>query len=356
MSNKNDRWSALSMKERADLMNMYITNGISDLKEMKKHYNSFSGEENTENTLIGKSPSKLRQNIRKAKVNTMRILRQMQFESPSKAIMKVFQDTDASRNFERNYYKNSYDDVAQDSFLFSKKEQENAFLNSGYIKGYSGDYGLVKKAVGDRNLPVYQTAKDDASREDLTVIGNISDIFFGKNQLTHAGHFPTAIYKDAEGNIYQKAWDLQDYGPDGNDSEGAYSYYDKIRRVGATLLDKIGNPAVRTTGFQKLDDSGIRALLINTKDKKLWEELIATSAKPIADEVMNSRILGAYEDYISTEASKKATHLDPNSERYIYDFENVKEEIRKNITFDDFKYNIKKYYSPETLDKKYFIF
>lgn len=39
MSIKNDRWSALSLKDRADLMNMYITNGISDLKEMKKHYN-----------------------------------------------------------------------------------------------------------------------------------------------------------------------------------------------------------------------------------------------------------------------------------------------------------------------------
>lgn len=42
MSNKNDRWSALSMSERADLMNMYITNGISGLKEMKKHYNNFA--------------------------------------------------------------------------------------------------------------------------------------------------------------------------------------------------------------------------------------------------------------------------------------------------------------------------
>ena len=39
MSNKNDRWSALSLKDRAVLMNMYITNGISDLKEMKRHYN-----------------------------------------------------------------------------------------------------------------------------------------------------------------------------------------------------------------------------------------------------------------------------------------------------------------------------
>lgn len=52
MSNKNDRWSALSMKERADLMNMYITSGISDLKEMKRHYNSFSGEEDTENNKV----------------------------------------------------------------------------------------------------------------------------------------------------------------------------------------------------------------------------------------------------------------------------------------------------------------
>lgn len=50
MSNKNDRWSALSLKDRADLMNMYITNGISGLKEMKEHYNNFSGEEDTKTT------------------------------------------------------------------------------------------------------------------------------------------------------------------------------------------------------------------------------------------------------------------------------------------------------------------
>ena len=48
MSINNDRWSALSMSERADLMNMYITNGISDLKEIKKHYNSFATGGTTE--------------------------------------------------------------------------------------------------------------------------------------------------------------------------------------------------------------------------------------------------------------------------------------------------------------------
>ena len=39
MVKNKDRWSALSMKERADLINMYITNGIRELTEMKKHYN-----------------------------------------------------------------------------------------------------------------------------------------------------------------------------------------------------------------------------------------------------------------------------------------------------------------------------
>lgn len=52
MSNKNDRWSALSLKDRADLMNMYITNGISELKEMKKHYNSFGDGGDTDDTEV----------------------------------------------------------------------------------------------------------------------------------------------------------------------------------------------------------------------------------------------------------------------------------------------------------------
>jgi hypothetical protein len=29
------------------------------------------------------------------------------------------------------------------------------FLRHGYIQGKTGDYGLVKKAVDNRNIPVY---------------------------------------------------------------------------------------------------------------------------------------------------------------------------------------------------------
>ena len=39
MENKKDKWSALSMQERADLIKLYTSQGITDLMSMKKHYN-----------------------------------------------------------------------------------------------------------------------------------------------------------------------------------------------------------------------------------------------------------------------------------------------------------------------------
>ena len=41
MGNKNDRWSALSMSDRADLIKLYVSNGITSLNDIKKDYNSF---------------------------------------------------------------------------------------------------------------------------------------------------------------------------------------------------------------------------------------------------------------------------------------------------------------------------
>lgn len=43
MVNKNDKWSALSMKERADLIKLYVSNGVTSLNDIKKDYNSFDG-------------------------------------------------------------------------------------------------------------------------------------------------------------------------------------------------------------------------------------------------------------------------------------------------------------------------
>ena len=36
-----DRWSALSMQQRADLIKLYTSNGITNIKDIRNHYNSF---------------------------------------------------------------------------------------------------------------------------------------------------------------------------------------------------------------------------------------------------------------------------------------------------------------------------
>ena len=95
--------------------------------------------------------------------------------------------------------------IAQDTFLLPRKLQEEQFLKAGYIKGEKGDYGLVKKAVGKHNYPVYQTAPNAISRDKLIVLGNTYNSFLDYDvDLKHEGSAPSAIYTDGHGNFYQK--------------------------------------------------------------------------------------------------------------------------------------------------------
>jgi hypothetical protein len=48
MVKSKDRWSALSMLERADLIKLYVSNGVTSLDEIRRDYNSFSDGGNTE--------------------------------------------------------------------------------------------------------------------------------------------------------------------------------------------------------------------------------------------------------------------------------------------------------------------
>lgn len=48
MVKRNDRWSALSMSERADLIKLYVGNGVTSLNDIKKDYNSFGDGGDTE--------------------------------------------------------------------------------------------------------------------------------------------------------------------------------------------------------------------------------------------------------------------------------------------------------------------
>lgn len=145
--------------------------------------------------------------------------------------------------------------TAQRTYLLPRFEQEDIFLRDGYIKGKEGDYGLVKKAVNNRNLPVWQTKPDAVSRETLVPIGNAYGMdsygYISRDkELVHAESHPAAFYVDGStGKLYVKGWDLNDYGGDGG---GNSSKYNIFKKVGAKILDFIGNPVVVTTGFQEV--------------------------------------------------------------------------------------------------------
>ena len=182
--------------------------------------------------------------------------------------------------------------VAQTTYLLPRHLQKEKFLEYGY-KESPGDYGLVKKAVGNRKLPVYQKNPDAISRNKLQVVGNPDyTVWFGNSTeaLTHAGNYPSAIYHDDQGNLYQKSWDLNDYGG----GTGAYIHYSPKEKIMADIGDIIGNPVVVTTGFRPIyTQKGPEDKQANLLDTGEWKPL---------DNIINSYL------------NKKGLHIDSYKE------------------------------------------
>lgn len=182
--------------------------------------------------------------------------------------------------------------VAQTTYLLPRHLQKEKFLEYGY-KESPGDYGLVKKAVGNRKLPVYQKNPDVISRNELQVVGNPNyTVWFGNSTeaLTHAGNYPSAIYHDDQGNLYQKSWDLNDYGG----GTGAYTYYSPKEKMMADIGDIIGSPVVVTTGFRPIyTQKGPEDKQANLLDTGEWKPL---------DNIINSYL------------NKKGLHIDSYKE------------------------------------------
>lgn len=171
-------------------------------------------------------------------------------------VMQLFRDIAHPGNKEHASYDNDprgrLGGTAQRTYLLPRHEQKDIFLEDGYIEDNKKDYGLVKKAVGNRNLPVYQTASDVIDRSKLIPIGNTygynsSGFINPKVDLVHVENHPSTIYLGIDGKFYQKAWDLNDYG--GTD-RGRSSEYSGIYKLGSNILDAIGSPTVVTTGYQ----------------------------------------------------------------------------------------------------------
>ena len=147
----------------------------------------------------------------------------------------------------------------QSVFLLDRARQKRYMLRNGYTVDNTGDYGLVKKSVGNRNLPIYRTPDLYYNNDGhMNVLGNIyaqnSSKWLGKTgAIIHGGDYPTALYyNDKDNYFYQKGWDLNDYGKDENkERKGTYSTYDNFERFAANALDFIGNPMVISTGYRQ---------------------------------------------------------------------------------------------------------
>lgn len=158
--------------------------------------------------------------------------------------------------------------TAQRTYFMDRDSQKRIFLRDGYIEDTSKNYGLVKKAINNRNIPIYQRAPDDEKRENLIPIGNVYNYWYGKPEadLIHAGSYPTAIYINPNTKkIYQKAWDLNDYG-DSAGGNGASSKYTGFRKFKANLSDKLGSPVVVTSGISEVGDINALYKRSDTKD------------------------------------------------------------------------------------------
>lgn len=177
--------------------------------------------------------------------------------------------------------------TAQRTYFMDRDSQRRIFLKDNYIEDKSKNYGLVKKAVGDRDIPIYQRAKDDEKRENLIPIGNIYDNWYGKpkHELIHAGSYPTTIYINPQTKkIYQKAWDLNDYG-DSTGGKGAGSKYTGFKKIKANLADMLGSPVVVTSGISEVGD------LENIFNRPDTEEIIE-----MVDAFYNSKGLKRFTD------------------------------------------------------------
>lgn len=169
-------------------------------------------------------------------------------------------------------------------FLLSPKNQKKQMTkNPNYrvvdTNSEEDPYGIVRRAANYHKeihgeVPVYEYIADSDTtikRSNLIPVGTLP---LGEYtpELPHAGSYNSVLYYNASNDkLYQRAYDLNDYGPTDTKDKGASSMYIGPIRWLSRQLDKAGTPFVQRTGFVPLDEGKYYNQLPESAKKKVRE-------------------------------------------------------------------------------------
>lgn len=169
-------------------------------------------------------------------------------------------------------------------FLLSPENQKKQMTkNPNYrvvdTNSEEDPYGIVRRAANYHKeihgeVPVYEYIADSDTtikRSNLIPVGTLP---LGEYtpELPHAGSYNSVLYyNDSNDKLYQRAYDLNDYGPTDTKDKGASSMYIGPIRWLSRQLDKAGTPFVQRTGFVPLDEGKYYNQLPESAKKKVRE-------------------------------------------------------------------------------------
>ena len=169
-------------------------------------------------------------------------------------------------------------------FLLSPENQKKQITkNPNYrvvdTNSEEDPYGIVRRAANYHKeihgeVPVYDYIADSDTtikRSNLMPVGTLP-IGDYTPKLPHAGSYNSVLYYNAGNDkLYQRAYDLNDYGPTDTKDKGASSMYIGPVRWLSRQLDKAGTPFVQRTGFVPFDEEKYYNQLPESARKKVSE-------------------------------------------------------------------------------------
>lgn len=169
-------------------------------------------------------------------------------------------------------------------FLLSPENQKKQMTkNPNYrvvdTNSEEDPYGIVRRAANYHKeihgeVPVYEYIADSDTTIKRSNLIPVETLPLGKYtpELPHAGSYNSVLYYNASNDkLYQRAYDLNDYGPTDTKDKGASSMYIGPIRWLSRQLDKAGTPFVQRTGFVPLDEGKYYNQLPESAKKKVRE-------------------------------------------------------------------------------------